>query len=93
MDIQSAVSAAITRGKWITRKCTNPLWVYTKLEPTNDSEGFVVHIRYPECVGERSRRRVPRWQPQADDLLADDWILVPSEILLGVKSANGREDE
>ncbi len=51
MDIQSAVSAAITRGKWITRKCTNPIWAYTKLEPTNGSEGFVVHGRYPNCIG------------------------------------------
>lgn len=79
MDIQSAVSAAITRGKWITRKCTNLSWAYTKLEPTNDSEGFVVHTRYPACARERNRRRIPRWQPQADDLLADDWILVSKE--------------
>lgn len=79
MDIQRAVSAAITRGKWITRKCTNLGWAHTKLEPTDDSEGFIVHVRYPECVGVRSRRSVPRWQPQADDLLADDWILVPKD--------------
>lgn len=79
MDIQSAVSAAITHGKWITRKCNNLIWDHIKLEPTNDPEGFVVHICDPECVGERSRRRVPRWQPQADDLLANDWILVPKD--------------
>ena len=79
MDIRSAVSAAVTHGKWIARKCNNLLWAHTKLEPTNDSEGFVVHTRYPECVGERSQCRVPRWQPQADDLLANDWILVPKD--------------
>lgn len=76
MDIQRAVSEALAHDKWITRQCGLP-WPYIKLEPTNDSEGFVVHKSDPERTGRHTGRRFPRWQPQADDLLANDWILVP----------------
>ena len=39
---------------------------FVQIEPTNSNEGFILH-------GAINRAPCPRWQPKAEDLLADDW--------------------
>lgn len=66
MDIQKAVKEAMAEGCTMTRTAWTEwgLWI----KPTND----------PECciIGMKGKAPCPRWQPQAEDLIADDWELV-----------------
>lgn len=67
MYIHEAVSAAIVKGFWIARISNH----YFAFEPTNGSRGFIVHC------GINGKEYV-RWNPCADDLIANDWVLVPA---------------
>lgn len=93
LNIQMAVSEAIARDMWITRQA-GPLWSRISLEPTNSTEGFIVHRSCPISSPGSLRRRALRWQPCAEDILANDWILIPKDYISGTfaqnVSCNGR---
>lgn len=85
MYIHEAVSLAMAQGKFI-RRTTPEGWENVKLEPTNgpkgiilhitaesDSRVFILHEKYRDGKG---RPFCPRWEPWAEDLMADDWVLV-----------------
>lgn len=67
MYIHEAVSLAMAKGKFI-RRTTEEIWDSITAEPTNDPEGIILHSK--------DRPPGPRWQPRAEDLMADDWELV-----------------
>ena len=67
--IHEAVCAAITNGGYIKRK--TPIWEKYKLKPTDGTEC---------CILYSGKKKVgPRWKQRAEDLMADDWILVSSD--------------
>ncbi|MFT8860897.1 MW1434 family type I TA system toxin [Schleiferilactobacillus harbinensis] len=66
MNIQDAVTAALEQGKGITRKSWMPRPIY--LIPTNTTVRFVI-------VLPNNDKPAPRWEPSADDLVANDWII------------------
>lgn len=56
----------ITRAAWMyltSKPCSAPI----KLQPTNSPDGGIVMSLGGACRG---------WQPRAEDLTADDWMLV-----------------
>ena len=62
MYIQRAIRIAMKSGCRIIRPWFRES---VQIEPTNSDEGFILHgIDQAPC---------PRWQPKAEDLLADDW--------------------
>ena len=67
MYIHEAVSLAMAKGKHI-RRTTPEIWDSVTAEPTNDPEGIILHAE--------GQRPGPRWEPRAEDLMADDWVLV-----------------
>ena len=69
MDIHEAVLVAMSMRKCI-RRHGPPIWKKCKIEPTDSDEGCLIHSDY-------SKAPCPRWQPTAEDLMADDWMLVP----------------
>lgn len=70
MNIQKAVKAALEQNKWITR----PEWEnHTRFEPTNGPECIILKVIKD---GKVIRSSLTGWQPQADDLMADDWKIV-----------------
>lgn len=59
----------ITREIWLTEySCLERYAV--KILPTNTPDGMV-------CVGAASRSPCRGWQPDAEDLSADDWTTAP----------------
>ena len=68
MFIHEAVSAAITNGCRIARSSCSSITI----QPTNGPMCCIIY-------GPEIDRSTPRWNPQADDLLADDWVLVPEK--------------
>lgn len=73
MYIHEAVTKVLENGKYITRKPSDPetIWSFTRLEPTNGLECVIIH-------NDKLRHHSPRarWQPTAEDLMADDWEVV-----------------
>ncbi len=76
MDIIEATRIAVKSGKWIARnvKGVSP-WNCVQIKPTNTSDGCIVKPRkeLKHRDGVLPRRG---WQPSADDLIADDWIVI-----------------
>ena len=68
MNIQEATKQAIAEGKQITR--INAWWGggenEIKIRPTNT---------YECCIVSNAKKEAPRWNPQAEDLIADDWVV------------------
>lgn len=69
MLIHEAVKEALHQGKGLARKNWDESWLYTTIFPTNSSECCIVTNR-------SAQRSHPRWNPTADDLMADDWKVV-----------------
>ncbi|EHM46142.1 Thoeris anti-defense Tad2 family protein [Flavonifractor plautii] len=70
MEIQKAVRKAVETGGFITR----PLWCgRLHIKPTNEPECCVLHGK--------GRAPCPRWQPKAEDLMADDWEVTTEELI------------
>ena len=68
VTINRAISEAIVRKMHIARES----WLgYLRVEPTDSSQGCILHDNKNP-----SSSSCLHWQPTADDLLADDWILV-----------------
>lgn len=73
MYIHEAVTEAMAKGKRIARKNESrdqSYWPITALEPTNNVNGIIIWSTNSK------RPPTPRWQPQAEDLMADDWVVV-----------------
>jgi hypothetical protein len=66
MSIQDAVTAALEQGKGITRKSWMPRPIY--LIPTNTTAGLII-------VCPNDDKPAPRWEPSAEDLTANDWLI------------------
>ena len=67
MNIQEATKQAVAEGKRITR--SNAWWGGengTKIRPTDTDEC---------CIVSGAKKEAPRWNPQAEDLTADDWVI------------------
>lgn len=69
MYIHEAIKEAMPRGKCIRRR--DDFWIQSKLVlfPTTTCEGII--------IAESNNRLAPRWNPDADDLMADDWEVLP----------------
>lgn len=69
MYIHEAIKEAMPRGKCIRRR--DDFWVESRivLFPTTTHEGIII-------VGP-GRKSCPRWNPDATDLMADDWEVLP----------------
>ena len=65
MFIHEAVSAALHNGCQIARSTYH----HITIEPTNSHMCCIIH-------SSKRRECAPRWNPTADDLLANDWVLV-----------------
>lgn len=63
MNIQKATTAAVAIDGFLFREAWRR---HIRLEPSDSDEGFFVHSKY-------SKAPRPRWQPKAEDLMADDW--------------------
>ncbi len=66
MNIQEATRAALRLGCEITRGIWEGLGIWIK--PTNSGECCI--------IGAKGQAPCPRWEPQAEDLMADDWQCV-----------------
>lgn len=71
MNIQKAIQAAKKRQKGITRESWMP--GASIILPTN-LVGMVI-IPYRDFDNGRSNI-IPRWEPDADDLTANDWVVL-----------------
>lgn len=64
MYIHEAVALAVKTGGYMTR----PFFAEAlHIEPTNLPERCILHAK--------GRAPCPRWQPGAEDLTADDWMV------------------
>ena len=68
MNIQTAVAVAMSLGRHISR----PGWP-TAIEPTNTDACCIIHMK------DGSKLPGPRWNPTAEDLVADDWMVVSAK--------------
>lgn len=71
MNIQDATRLAISRGGYIAR-AKFPV----AIKPTDTPDCCIGYCRGMSPADKLSKGR--RWQPQADDLLADDWRVIQS---------------
>ena len=67
MNIQDAVTAALEQGKGITRKSWMSQPIY--LVPTNTTVCLII------VIPNDNHRTASRWEPCAEDLAANDWII------------------
>ena len=73
MFINEAVTLALAKHCCIKRTCGCG-WKYCKVKPSDSIDKCLLEIqRKPD----EKPRLIPRWQPNAADLLADDWVIVP----------------
>lgn len=71
MYIHEAVSAAVASGGYIKR--SGPvIWRKCKIRPGNTGGGCLLYSDFQEAP-------CPRWQPKAEDLMADDWVLLSGD--------------
>lgn len=64
MLIHEAVKEAMEKGKLIYRRP----WPFWKFEPKNTMDCVIIHAR------DKEPKRC--WNPQAEDLMANDWEVV-----------------
>lgn len=70
MYIHEAVSVAVSSGCFIKR--SGPaIWRECRIKPGNTCGGCLFYSDF-------QKDPCPRWQPKAEDLMADDWVLTPS---------------
>lgn len=67
MNICEATRKAVEENKYISREAHSGC-VVIKIKPTNT----------PDCCIISDGKQIPRrgWQPQAEDLTADDWVVM-----------------
>lgn len=67
MNIYEATKKAVEENRYISRK-THSSCVILKIKPTNTPDGCIISIKKQNpCRG---------WQPQAEDLTADNWEVI-----------------
>ena len=71
MYINQAIKKAVKRQKGISRESWMPGG--STIMPTNMSVGMMI-IPYKDFEHGRSNI-IPRWEPTADDLTAEDWFV------------------
>ncbi|MFL4497762.1 hypothetical protein [Weissella sp. MSCH1] len=80
MYLHEAVKKAMESGEGLTRPNNETLYI-----PTNTMYGILV------VIGNDTLRITLRWQPNADDLVANDWQVTPgattNQVLIGLKEA------
>lgn len=69
MFIHEAASAALARGCRIKRSCGS-IWSVMEIELGERNRPCRLFISAPKA-------RVTSWNPSTEDLIADDWVLVP----------------
>lgn len=69
MYISDAVRLALDKGKRITRT-SGPFRNFIRIRPTNTPACCLLETACPE------KPPVRGWEPDADDLMADDWEIV-----------------
>lgn len=76
MNIQEATKVALEEGQFITRE-TEEFKAF-RIQPTHTDDCFVVHIS-KEYVDQMGEKYIPgkRWNPKAEDILANDWAVKP----------------
>ena len=67
MNIGEAIREAEKEDGWITRISWLREGPPLRIKPTDEEEGCLI-----QWMGHRLAHR---WQPQAEDLVAEDWIL------------------
>lgn len=67
MNIQDATKKALEENKYIRRKSTKHST--TRIKPTNSYDCCLL------VVHGKDRQQGRCWNPTADDLMADDWII------------------
>ena len=72
MYLHEAVSQAMATGQHI-RRTGSVIWEYGLLVPTNSRD--CCYLWAPQEPGGEPTP-APRWNPKAEDLIADDWVLV-----------------
>lgn len=74
MYIQEAVKKALEERSFITRESIDNAISYraTKIKPTNSYANCIIHVCDPNG---KEIGRCKNWNPSAEDLMADDWIL------------------
>lgn len=76
MVISEAVKQAMENGKYIQRETVEGIYDLsfhqTKIKPTN-SYGFCIVYTFDQKGNEI--RHCKNWNPSAEDLMADDWVL------------------
>ena len=70
MFIHEAVRQAMAVNGYIVRRDWQHL---IRLRPTNEVDGIVL-------ISPHNQSPRPRWQPRAEDLIADDWIVTTEEV-------------
>jgi len=77
MNIQEAAKRSAKTGKPMFRKSkVNTIRALT-FTPTNGPDCCIVNIQplntsIPDCLKPKAQS-IPRWEPQLNDLIADDW--------------------
>ena len=71
MYINEAVRKAMAIDGYIVRQDWPRM---IRLRPTNEVDGIIL-------ISPNNNMPRPRWQPRAEDLLADDWIVTTEEVL------------
>ena len=71
MFIHEAVRKAMAIDGYIVRHEWKHL---IRLRPTNEADGIVL-------ISPNNQSPRPRWQPRAEDLTADDWIVTTEEVI------------
>ncbi len=73
MNIIEATKQALPQGKGITRKIWDRQHLLMAIFPTNTSECCIA-----STLGNHLPK--PRWNPTADDLLAEDWKVIEENL-------------
>ncbi|MCL9969796.1 DUF2829 domain-containing protein [Anoxybacillus kestanbolensis] len=79
MNIQEATKLALEKGLCITRT-GDELYKFMRIKPTDTPDCCIV-FPSPEYERIAGKKISPakRWNPKAEDLLADDWIVIGLE--------------
>lgn len=74
MNIQEATRIALTENLCITIPENGCIWF--KIRPTNDPKNNCILLYNDKAVKKVINALSHGWQPAADDLLSDEWIVI-----------------
>lgn len=76
MNIYEATKEAMRVDGWIKRPWGNDGWSIL-VKPTDTGDACLICVANER--GEQRKTPAKRWQPQAEDLIAEDWEIVIGE--------------